>query len=120
MKDTNSIQLPVIVDSVRDLKDRSCKLGIVTRELSDDEFILLRNLRGLEYWMTLIPNAVQDIDIPKEPAEVERKSPSRRLRAVIYILFSQLKDKGSIKTDFESYYNQAMESLIQKVKNKLE
>ena len=114
------IKLPIIVSSVRDLQDRSCKLGLVTRELSDDEFIVLRNLRGLEAWCILDVNPIQETEIPKEQAEVERKSSSQRLRNCIYVLWNQLKNRDKVKIDFESYYTQAMEGLIQKVKNKLE
>ncbi len=47
----------------------------------------------------------------------EAKSPSQRLRNVIYLYHIQ---KGGKKKDFRSYYLKAMESLINQYKDKLD
>jgi len=110
------IKQPAILDTIRDLKDRSGKLAFVTRELSNNEFNKLRDLRGLEGWILFDLNEIQEEEIPKEPAEMESKTPSQRLRSVLFILWKQQGEKG----EFKEFYRKRMEEIIQAIKNKLE
>lgn len=48
-------------------------------------------------------------------AEFETKTPSQRLRGVLYVLWEQTGKSG----DFETFYRQKMEGLINLIKNKL-
>lgn len=61
------------------------------------------------------------IDEPNAPvfkvnADLESKTPSQRLRNVLYVLWEQSK----VNEEFDSYYRRMMESLIEGVKRKLE
>jgi hypothetical protein len=59
------------------------------------------------------------VDLPEiDPAKYdEAKSPSQRLRAVIFLYHQQ---KGGTKQNFREYYLKAMERLINSYKDKLE
>ena len=57
----------------------------------------------------------QDKDIPKQQAEGKAKTPSQRLRAVMYIWYQQ----SNRTVDFEVFYREKMEKLIDFVKGKL-
>jgi hypothetical protein len=110
------ITLPSQLISVTDLKDRSCKLAFETRELENNEFSALRDVRGREGWLGFSLNEIHEGDMPEKPAEVEGKTPSQRLRSVLYVLWKQEKSE----LPFQVWYESKIESIIQKVKDRLD
>lgn len=109
------VQVPVIVSDLKPRKDRSWKLTFETRELtSDDVKILVDHFQG-EGWMQFSPN--DDLPAPPaSPADAGAKSPSERLRGVMYVYWQQQGSKGS----FDSFYATKVEELIDKIKEKLD
>lgn len=112
----SAIVLPAGLVSVNDLKDRSAKLSFETRELSNPEFIALRDIRGTQGWLAFSMNEIQEEEIPTEMAETGTKSPSQRLRSVLFLMWKQEKSL----LDFDVWYRSKMETLIQNIKNKLD
>lgn len=110
------VQLPAQLMGMNPKADRSWKLTFESRELSGDEAALLANNFQGEGWLIFKPNGEIAYDeIPEDRADSGTKSPSRRLRDVIYLLWKQ---KGS-KGDFEMYYRVSLERLIETVKDQL-
>ena len=71
----------------------------------------------MQGWLLFSPNTIQEENIPDEKAELdEGKSPSKRLRSVLFILWKQRGKQG----DFETYYRAQIERLIDQIKEKLE
>jgi hypothetical protein len=105
-------QTPAIVTNITTLKDRGCKITTVTRELNADEMTALFSLYNKEGWQVIAPNEIQRSDVPDEPAVVEagEKTPSRRLKAVLYRLWERTN-----MTD-----PRQMERLIDKLKEQLD
>lgn len=118
MEQTNHLQLPVLIAGLQTKVDGSIKITLETRELPASSAAELFGLRNAEAWAVLAPNQIKDISLPDEKADpaIGQKTPSRRLRAVIYRLWEQ---QGA-GTDFESYYRVKMEQLIDQFKGKLE
>ncbi len=112
----NIITLPAGLVSVNDLKDRSAKLTFETRELSNPEFVALRDIRGMQGWLAFSMNEIQEEELPKELAETGTKTPSQRLRAVLFVKWKQ---ENSLLA-FDVWYKSKMETLIQNIKNKLD
>ena len=114
------IKLSAIVESVRDRKDRSCLLSFGTRELVNDEFNVLRDMRGLEGHLIFSAYEVQDAEIEKElttqPSE-EVKTPSQRLRAVLFVYWKQ--QVTTCPLTFNEFYNSKMEGIINSIKDRL-
>lgn len=114
------IQLPVIITSLATKVDGSIKISMETRELSGQDSAKLFELRGSEGWAILSPNEIKDEDVklPTEKADpaVGTKTPSQRLRAVLW----RLHEQSHSGTDFESFYRIKMESIIEQLKGKLE
>jgi hypothetical protein len=100
------------LEAVRDNKDRSCRLTFETQELTNEEFNALRDIRGEVGWLAFALNPVSEKDLPKENAEVGTKTPSARLRAVLFILW---KHEHSL-LDFDVFYKAKMEGIINKIK----
>lgn len=113
------IQLPILLGNMATKKDGSIKGSWETRELSGTDVAKLFDLRNSEAWMILSPSEMseEDVKLPTEKADpaVGTKTPSQRLRAVLYRLWEQ--SRGG--TDFESYYRVKMEGLIDQLKERL-
>jgi len=110
------IQVPAQLMGMNPRADRSWNLKFETRELSGDEAALLANNFQGEGWLVFKPNgAIVQEEIPADQADSGTKSPSRRLRDVIFILWKQ---RGG-KEDFETYYRVSLERLIETVKEEL-
>lgn len=114
----SALHFPGVVQSVRTLQDGTIKLDIHTPELVPDEMAHLFGLIRKSGWLLISPNRIEEKDIPDvdAPTEAGDKTPSQRLRAVLFVLWEQQRAKG----DFDGFYRRAMEHMINQVKEKLE
>ena len=112
------IILPIILNPISRRKDKSVKLNMDTRELSPQEILTLMSIEGNECWLCLSPNE-NELEVPDEPAHVEEKTASERLRNVVFVWFKQETSSGKFIGTFESFKNQAYEKIIEGVKSKL-
>lgn len=110
------IQVPASVVGMNPRQDRSWNIKFETQELSGEDVKTLANNFQGEGWLVFSPNEIALKDVPTDTAEAGVKSPSQRLRAVIYILWQQRGGKG----DFESFYRTYLGTLIEYVKSKLQ
>lgn len=110
------IKLPAVLDDVKERKDRSSRLSFDSRELTDEEFLILRKFKGSEGWIAFSPNQIQDAEIPKEEAQAEGRTHSQRLYNVLFRYWKQVDGVG----DFETWRRAKMEKIIQAYKDKLD
>lgn len=115
---SSKIVLPTIINPPRIRKDGSASISFDTRELSSEELYMIMSLRNLEGWLCFAPNE-GDLAIPEDKAEVEGKTPSERLRNVLYVWYKQETEAGRYAGLFESFKNDKMEKIIDTVKSKL-
>lgn len=112
---------PAQLDSVRFLKDRSVRIGFVSeKEFTSEEKVWLvdRMTEASDGWLLFRPNdEVKPDDIPAVDAEAGGKSPSQRLRAVLFLLWKHRYPNREIS--FENYYLARMNDFIDAVKGKL-
>jgi len=100
-------------------KDGSVSLNFKSgQEISDDKVMYLVNAARKDElgWICWSPNEIQTDDLPKEQAEENQKTSSQRLRATIFVMWQQHGASG----DFEVFYREKMEKMIDMVKTKLE
>lgn len=110
------IKLPAYFTRFGSKSDGSASLGFNTQELNASDFAILKeNLNNFGY-LLFKENQIQDEDIPTEDMEDKEKTPSKRLRAVLYILWQQ----SGKKSPFEMYYREQVEKVIEYIKNKLD
>jgi hypothetical protein len=112
------ILLPATINPPRIRKDGSCALSFDTRELLSEEIFTIMSLRNSEGWVAYAPNE-NEIEIPEEPAEVDEKSQSQRLRAVLFVWYKQETEAGRFTGLFETFKKEKMEIIIENVKKKL-
>lgn len=113
------IILPSQINPPRLRKDGSASVSFDTRELTAEEIFTIMSLRHAEGWLCFAPNE-NELEVPEEKAKVEEKSPSQRLRNVMYVWYKQETDNGRYVGLFETFKAEKMEKFIQAVKNKLD
>ena len=93
--------------------DGCVSIRVKTQELTLEEKTVILSFYNAFGWIGFSGGGVPKL--PKEQAEDKQKTPSKRLRAVLYVLSQQ---KG-IK-DFEKFYVESMNKIIEQVKAKLD
>ena len=115
------ISCEVTLNGISSRADGSISLKLQTnREFSATETTALLELNRMILQMQLIPLKFEDA--PMEiGGHADVKTPSQRLRAVLFVLFSHEKKTGVISQDevFEFFYAKKVELLIDFIKKKL-
>lgn len=113
--------LPTQINPPRIRKDGSCSLSFDSRELTAEEYMLILGHRNNEGWLLFSANIdeVNENDIPEEKAELDEKTPSQRLKSVLYVWFQQEINEGRYVGTFETFRRAKMETIIEGVKKKL-
>lgn len=114
--DNIKFQAPAILTSVSYTKDGGVRLGFTTNEMSDEDKLIIAKFFQKFGFVLFKSNEFTVEDIPKEDAEDTSKTPSKRLRAVLFLMWKQTGEKG----DFETYYRTQVEKVIEHLKNKLD
>lgn len=116
----NGVLLPVIVQGIKTRVDGSLVVCVETQELSDSKVGEVFGLRKKVAMMYLSPKETvsqKEIDqVNAIDAEIEGKTPSKRLRDVIYVLFTQQPDGYK---EFDSFYKFKMNQITEHLKSKL-
>jgi len=116
----DGLLLPIIVSSIRSLKDGSVSVCVETQELSSSKAGELFSLRKKVAMMYLSPKDTvtqKEIDqVNAFDAEIEAKTPSKRLRDVLYVLFTQQPEGYK---EFDAFYKFKMNIITEHLKSKL-
>lgn len=111
-----SIKLPAYFQGFNSKADGSAGIRFSTQELKAEEFAeLQRNLNGFG-WLVFEQGENAQVDIPEELPVEDGKTPSQRLRGVMFLVWKE----KNIGGDFEVWRRNQMEKLIEGYKNKLE
>jgi hypothetical protein len=95
--------------------DHSLSFRGVTAELSTEEKVAMMGLQNVLCECLLFPKDEKDVDVLEVKREVIHKSPSQRMRSVIFLMWKQTGEE----LPFEVYYIQTMERIIDHLKSKL-
>lgn len=107
--------VPAILSSIAFTKDGGLRLSFATNELTSEDKVAISAFHGNFGGLAFRENAISTTDIPTEDVEDKQKTPSKRLRAVLYVLARQ----RGIK-DFEPWYREQVEKVIEAIKLKLD
>lgn len=114
------IKLPAYLINFRTKVDKTAGISIGTNEITDQEFLELKRLQGSFGWFIFRENEEQDIELPTEDAEEFDKSPSERLRGIMFALHKQRVKLGKENRPFKVYYNENYERLCDLYKLKFD
>ena len=114
----NPLQLKAQMQPATRRADGSVTLKLVTaEEIGTDSFAAIDAYRQQFGWFLFRPNQWAEGEMPKQDADLEGKTPSQRLRAVLFVLHQQ---RGGQSQDFPAFYANSMTSIIETIKAKLE
>lgn len=102
--------------SVLSRPDGSVKLSYVTPELRPSEAGALLQLHGKNVCLSIVPEDVEPEELVKVDTERESKTPSQRLRGVLFVLWEQEGRQGT----FDLFYETKINGIIEKIKAKLQ
>lgn len=111
-----AFKLNAVINSIRAKVDGSLGLTISTPELTPTYKAGIMELQGINIDLFMQPLDSEPEDIIKIDKDLEQKTLSQRLRAVLFI---EWKQKGEIG-DFKSFYDERMLKYIDHAKSKLE
>lgn len=112
------IILPAEINPPRLRKDGSAAISFETRELTSEEIFTIMSLRQSEGWLCFAPNE-EELETPEEKAELDVKSPSERLRSVLFVWYKQEVEAQRFTGLFDTFRKEKMEVIIDGVKKKL-
>lgn len=115
------IIIPSILESYRSLKDKTLKINFETNELNSQELLgIVENLGAYGYLAfkkePFNEKERQQIETLETNLEDSMKTPSQRLRAVLYRNYER--DAQGFKS-FATYYEHNMELILNHFKSKL-
>ena len=114
------LQIPAHIQGAKTLVDRGLSLTIHTQEMNPEDSAMLFRLKGKSGWFLFKEAKIEEEDIAQIPEEVKEfksdRTPSQRLRAVIYRVWEQ---SGAKETFFEFYFRH-LEKIIDQYKSQLD
>ena len=111
------ITLPAVIHKISTMADGSIRLVLDTRELGAAMMAKLFDMRNKEGWFLFSPSPFKDsTPIPEGQPEIGNKTPSERLRNVLYRVW----ESGTRSTPFEQWRVQEMETIITQQKERIE
>jgi len=115
-----SLIISANIEGISTRVDNTIKITLGTQEVSAEQVGSLYQLRNKLVKVLLSDTNINQAEIKAtESVELDadkKKSPSKRLRAVLFIQWQQVKSN----VDFERYYESKMNELINHFKSKLE
>lgn len=112
----NGFTVSAILTRASALSDGGVSVGFHTKELPPEEKIEVMKLFNQTGWLLFSPDSIQESAIPEKKSEFETKTPSQRLRGVLYRVWEQEGKQG----EFEDYYKKFMNNIIDRLKEKLD
>jgi hypothetical protein len=98
-------------------RDGGLNVRIHTQELTPEQMTAMYSYHNKFGYILFKPNDIQDGDIPTEDVDDKDKTPSKRLRNVLYVLHAQ---SGKDKKEFEAFYRTEMEKVIDHFKKRID
>lgn len=108
-------QLPALLTGIRQLKDNKLSFRFITDDIEDKELAEILQQAKFNGWLQFSGQKIHEVPDYRAPI-VEMKTPSQRLRSVLFVLHSQ----RSITKPFDVWYSQYIDSIIEKIQDKLE
>ena len=115
-----SVQFQATIDGVTSKKDRTLSVKLGTQELAPEDMGAMFDIANDLVWVAIAeaPVSEDNLNIPEALAEFKTdKTPSQRLRNVLHVYWQQ---QSKDKVDWEIFYRQKVEMLIDFIKDKLD
>lgn len=113
----STFQVPAMLKGVSTLTDGGVSLRFATQEISKEEMAMLMGKSQTFGWLLFSEQAIREDELKLEEIrkDLKGKTPSQRLKAVLFVLYTESKADGS----FEQYYERRMNEIIEQIKLRL-
>jgi len=111
-----TFQAPATLDGVSPLKDGGMSIRFHTNELTKEDKVTIMEFYQAFGFVLFKENEFMSTDVPKEQAPESGKSPSQRLRGVMYAYHIK---SNKPKDEFERWRRGYIESVIDHFKEKI-
>lgn len=116
-----AIVTDAILTSFSSRVDKSLGFRGVTPELSSAEKAAFMDMQGMNVRLLIEPKDYESDGKREIKNPLSHKSPSERLRSVLFVVHKQLTEKGKLKDQtFDEFYARQMEATIESYKQQLE
>lgn len=120
----NTIQFAAIIDGVTKKKDGTLSVKLGTQELGPQDTAQIFEYGNQQIWIAFKDEPIEshELIVPKDfvPEFPGEKSPSKRLKDVLYVYWKQLSEIGKITKSSDQFYRDQMEKITNHIKDKLE
>lgn len=118
------LQFSAIIDGVTAKKDKTLSIRLGSQELPTDDTAHIFDLMGKQVWIGIAETSIEAMEVPETLPEMKGdKSPSQRLRGVLYKLWEQKmagkKPKDPAYQTFPKFYEDYLFRLTETLKDKL-
>lgn len=120
------IPIPVTITGLKTMaRSQGVRIQMDTQEIHPEDSAKLFSLQDKQMWAIFkttkfVQEDLDSLDLPDIKVDKDEKTPSQRLRSVIYVEFEQLdQKKKEIYKTFDNYYRDKMEVIINWIKQKL-
>jgi hypothetical protein len=114
------IKTPLQITTISSRSDGSLRLSSVTPELSNPEKTAFLDLQNVELEALFQPSEYMNLEGMEVEKNLDTKSPSERLRNVLFALFKAKEEAGEKMGDFSDYYRSVLNRLIDSYKSKID
>lgn len=97
-------------------KNNGISFRVSTPELNKDELGVVFDLQDQVVDLLIQPSDIEFADIVEVKNEVDAKTPSQRIRSVLFVLWKQNPEGHK---EFSTYYQQKMGAIIDHLKEKI-
>lgn len=111
---SKAFSCPVIIGGVSTRSDGGLTVRMTTPELNPEEMAAVFELQNCELKMFLKQDGADLSKLTEVKGQFDTKTPSQRLRAVLFILWKETDGTGS----FEDFYRRRIDAIIDKIKEK--
>ena len=116
-----ALSCDVILMGASTRADGSLGLRLCTPELQPQEKTAIFEVQGKNLRMLLQPLDETPDELVTVKQDLDSKTPSQRLRAVLFVWWKQMGEAGKAEgKSFEQFYVERLESIIEHIKTKLE
>lgn len=118
------LQFSAQIDGINAKKDKTLSIRIGTQELPSEETAHFFDLMGKQLWFGVAETEIESLDVPEVLPEMKGdKTPSQRLRGIIYKLWEQAMEGKKLKDasyqTFPKFYDDYMFKLCELLKDKI-
>lgn len=112
------LQFSAQIDGINAKKDKTLSVKLGTQELTPEDSSYLFDLMGKQIWIGMAETAIENLDVPEIVPEMRGdKTPSQRLRGLLYVIWETKTDRSRT---FPQFYEDYMSRLCEQLKQKLE